>query len=380
MRHATSKKITVVGQTPPPFGGQTVMIQKMLEGDYGPIELCHVRMAFSKGMEEVGRFKVRKLFELGRVIAQIIKTRFTQRADVLWYPPASPDLVPVLRDLVILGTTRWLFRKTIFHFHAGGVADFEKELPAALRPLFRRAYARPDVAVRVSAFTPEDGKKLRAKQEYVVHNAVEDEYASYTNGRAPRNGCTAEANEGAPTVLLVGRLHREKGVMTLLEACRLLAEQGVAFRVRFVGKFETEAFEQKVRAFIERHGLTERIAFAGVLTGKPKLEAFASADVFCLPTHFETFGLVLVEALSFALPVVSTRTGGVPIVVQDEECGFLVPVEDAPALAEKLALLLQDAALRQTMGEKGRAHYLKHFTIETYHERLKEVFAAAVET
>ena len=368
-----SNKITVVGQTPPPFGGQTVMIQKMLEGDYGPIELCHVRMAFSKGMEEVGRFKVRKLVELGRVIAQIVKTRFAHRADVLWYPPASPHLVPVLRDLVILGATRWLFRKTIFYFHAGGVADFEEELPAVLRPLFRRAYARPDVAVRVSAFTPEDGKKLGAKREYVVHNAVEDAYPPYANGQA------AEDEEAPPTILFVGRLHREKGVTTLLEACRLLAEQGVTFRVQFVGKFETKAFEQEARAFIQRHGLAAHVTFAGVLTGARKLEAFAAADVFCLPTHFETFGLVLVEAFSFALPVVSTRTGGVPIVVQDEECGFLVPVEDASALAEKLALLLQDPALRQAMGEKGRARYLEHFTIEAYHERLKDVFATAVE-
>lgn len=363
-------KILVVGQTPPPHGGQTIMIQKMLEGDYGDVELCHVRMAFSRGMEEVGRFRIRKLFELVRIVARIVRVRFVEQADVLWYPPANPEMIPVLRDLAILGATRWLFRKTIFYFHAGGVADYYDELPAPLRPLYRVAYADPEAAIRLSEFTPEDGKKLGAKREYIVHNGVEDEYPAYVS--------TSLRDSGAPpTILFVGRLHEEKGVMTLLEACRLLADEDIAFRARLVGQFETEAYERDAKAFVRRHGLADSVRLPGVLTGASKLDAFASADIFCLPTHFETFGLVLVEALSFALPVVSTRTGGVPQVVTDE-CGFLVPVRDAPATAEKLALLLRNPALRRSMGKAGRERYLRCFTIEQYHKRLKDVFAEAV--
>lgn len=362
-------KVLIAGQTPPPHHGLSVMAEKMLEGRYAGVELCHVRMAFSEEIDDVGKPGLRKVAELARVIGAIVKARFVEGADVLWFPPAGPNYVPMIRDIAVLLSTRWLFRKTILHFHSGGVSELYERLPRLLRPLFRAAYFYPDAAVRISELAPEDGKRLRARQEFIVPNGIEDEY----------NGAERETRgEGRPTrILFVGTVRRSKGVMTLLRACRALAEQDVAFRADLMGQFISPAFEREARRFVREHQLGEHVTFLGVRTGQDKLRAFAAADLFCFPSYYpsETFGLVLVEAMSFELPIVATQWRGIPSVVgEDEACAFLVPTQDPAAVADRLKRLIDDPALRQRMGRRGRARFREHFTVERYQERMGEVF------
>lgn len=383
-------RILVVGQTPPPFHGQSIMIESMLDGDYGDIELYHVRMAFSQEMDQVGVWNIRKIGELVRIIGSILHARFVHGVRILYYPPAGPNIVPVLRDLAILIATRWAFAKTIFHFHAGGVSDLYGDLGYFLRFLFRMAYFRPDLAIRVSEYAPEDGKKIKAREECVVPNGVEDLGGRYVQGgrlipagQPAGKGAGGGAHgrrsqDGRPAHLLfVGALRESKGVMVLLEACGTLLERGIPFQANLVGGFESGEFGERVRDYVERQGLGECVTFLGALTGEEKLEAYGAADLFCFPTYYgaETFGVVLVEAMSFGLPVVATKWRGIPGIVEDGVSGFLVPIKDSAAVAVELEKLILDPALGRSMGAQGRGRYLERFTVDEYHRRLREAFA-----
>ncbi|MBK7083560.1 MAG: hypothetical protein IPH53_02365 [Flavobacteriales bacterium] len=77
-----------------------------------------MRLAFSEDMESVGKFQLGKVLVLFSTIARIFIARFRFHTPVLYYPPSGPNMVPVLRDLILLCATRWLFRHTVFHFHA----------------------------------------------------------------------------------------------------------------------------------------------------------------------------------------------------------------------------------------------------------------------
>jgi glycosyltransferase involved in cell wall biosynthesis len=369
--------ILVVGQTPPPLGGQAIMIEKMLKGSYGEeVRLVHVRMSFSRELDESGKFKIRKLPKFCWLMVRILVARFAQGADILYYPPASANRLAVWRDLAILISTRWSFRKTILHFHTGGLSDVYNSSSAWMRFLCRLAYFHPDVAIRLSEYTHEDGKAVRARREFVVPNGIEDESAAYFLGDRQRPGA-----EHPIRILFVNLLAEAKGVITLLEACHLLAKRGVHFQARFMGRFESPQFEQRVRQLVQESDLGGCISFLGVLSGQEKWEQFARVDIFCLPTHHEaeTFGVVLLEAMSFGLPVIASRWRGIPSVVQDGVCGFLVPVKDPVALAGRLEQLIRDPELRRTMGQEGRKRYLENFTIERFHDRMKAVFRAAAE-
>lgn len=349
------------------------MIAKLLEGRFSRIRLFHVRMAFSDDMESVGKFAVKKLWVLFTTVLHIWWARFRYRTPVLYYPPSGPNKVPVLRDIVLLCCTRWIFRKVVFHFHAGGVSGFEPELPAPFRPLFRFAYRKPALAIRTAPQNPEDGKVLGAKRSVVVPNGLED-----MRGTVPER----TAGPGEPlTILFTGVLIPSKGVRVLLEAFQRATGQGLDARLRLMGKWGDATFEQECRAFIAQHGLTDRVEFLGVKRDAEKFSCFAACDIFCFPSYFEaeSFGLVLVEAMQFAKPVVSTHWRGIPSVVADGKSGFLVPIQDAAAVADRLLALARDPELRQRMGAEGRRIFERDFTLEVFHRSMERELAALFE-
>ena len=368
--------VVVVGQTPPPFGGQAVMVEKMLRGDYSPVRLRHVRMAFSREMDEIGKFSSGKLVELLRVIGAIVYARFRYRAGILYYPPGGQNRLPIVRDMAILIATRWLFRKTVFHFHASGLADYYTQLSAPLRFLFRRAYFRPDAGIRLSELAPEDAKKLRAASEYIIPNGIEDCAPQLSGAGRAWPAASGHAAPSPVNILFVGVICESKGVEVLLAAARLLADRQSMFRLRIMGKFESQAYEERIRALVRERGLSGHVQFLGVLSGQEKHQAFASADIFAFPTFFEseTFSVVLVEALSYGLPVVATDWRAIGSIVEDDVCGFLVPIRDPQAVGEKIELLIRDPDLRASMGRAGRRRYENHFTLAKYHQRLRQVF------
>ncbi len=105
-------------------------------------------------------------------------------------------------------------------------------------------------------------------------------------------------------------------------------------------------------------------------------ELIAAADVIVCPSRFESLGMVHLESMAMARPVVSMNNGGPAETVLDSKTGYLVPAEDPAALADRVLALLRDADLRQRMGAAGRARALAHFTAAGYADQ----FAALVES
>lgn len=90
--------------------------------------------------------------------------------------------------------------------------------------------------------------------------------------------------------------------------------------------------------------------------------------------------MVAAEAACFGVPVVASRRGGLPEIVRDDVTGFLVNAEAPRELAEKLRLLIEDAALRERMGRAARLHAAQHFTQERMAEQMEAVFVGALES
>lgn len=176
---------------------------------------------------------------------------------------------------------------------------------------------------------------------------------------------------------IVGRIVPIKNFELFLQAARLVADRHP--ETEFVimgtkGHFADElAYYQSIVALTARLGLTRHVVFhtTPVPDLAPVLNTF---DIVVCSSHLETFGRVLVEAMALSKPVVATAVGGILEVVTDGEVGFLVPPNDAPALAEKIAQLLADAELRATMGRQGHARVLRHFDIQTLTRKWEQMY------
>lgn len=176
-------------------------------------------------------------------------------------------------------------------------------------------------------------------------------------------------------ILFVGRITVDKGVRELLAAFRTLKEKGSTAHLICVGPFDAERGRQ---GGISRDAI-DAIADTHVVGYTETPESFmATADILCLPSYREGFGTVVIEAAAMGVPTVGTNIYGLSDAVLHGETGVLVPVRNAPALAEALAELLEKKELRTAMGRAARARVEALFTsqvitgylVEEYHRLL----------
>ncbi len=359
-------RLLVIGQTPPPYGGQAIMIHKLVHATFEDVEIHHVRMNYSRAFHEVGRFSMRKIFHLLRVLLLSIYKVFRYNIQVIQYPPGATT-IPLLRDMVTLLVLRRLGRKLVLLFQASGLSEIASTWKGCRLWLFRKAFFYPEAAVQTSILNPPDGSFVRAKKIYVVPNGSEDEFEKYREKRQPH---------AVPVILYVGVVREDKGVNVLLEAAHLLKGWGHFFSVKVVGELVSEEYRKRLLTERSEKELENCFEFVGPKIGPEKWMLYRNADVFCFPSFFEaeSFGIVLVEAMMFELPVVSTRWRGIPSVVEDGVTGLLVEIKSPYHVAEALARLIKNESLRKSMGEHGRKRYLQEFTLEKHLERMREAF------
>src|SRR5215216_2256708 len=171
-----------------------------------------------------------------------------------------------------------------------------------------------------------------------------------------------------PRVLFVGRLAPQKGVGTLVEAAGLLKDPSA--QVLLVGdgperpKLEREA---------KRIGVGDRVRFLGFFAHDRLPAVLAHADLLVLPSLYEELGTVLLEAMQAALPIVASKTGGIPDVIEDGVNGMLVPPGEPEALARAIDLLLADRDLARRLSE-GAQQRAKDYDWEVLAERILRVY------
>jgi phosphatidylinositol alpha-mannosyltransferase len=167
----------------------------------------------------------------------------------------------------------------------------------------------------------------------------------------------ARWRDGTPNILYVGRFESRKGLTYLLKAHRTLRREGIDCRLLVVG---VGPQEREVRRYIATRRLGG-IELLGRVTEADKIRAFATADIFCSPaTGSESFGIVLLEAMASGTAIVCSDIHGYKGVVHRGEQALLVPPKDSDALAEALATLLRDPALRERMGQSGRERAVQY--------------------
>lgn len=181
--------------------------------------------------------------------------------------------------------------------------------------------------------------------------------------------------DGAPVVLYVGLLSRRKGVLDLIEAAR----QAVAKRpdVQFFLAGRDGGVRREVRRAIAAAGLTANVHLLGQRDDVPRL--LAACDLMVLPSWADPLPVAVLEAISLAVPVVATRSGGCSDMVIDGRTGRLVPPQAPSALAEAILELLADEPRRREMGRQGRRHFETHFTAAAHAARFAQVLDAAIE-
>ena len=125
--------------------------------------------------------------------------------------------------------------------------------------------------------------------------------------------------------------------------------------------------------------LDELSKYLGKRYGKLKDMAFDQADVFVLPSRYDCFPLVVLEAMQHSLPVITAREAGMQDMIDDGKTGFLIfPFDNAKDLAEKIEYLILHPSQRKEMGIKGRIKYEQHYTLSIFEQRLHNILSELI--
>jgi glycosyltransferase involved in cell wall biosynthesis len=173
-------------------------------------------------------------------------------------------------------------------------------------------------------------------------------------------------------ILLVGAPWRRKGVDVLIRAFQKLAPDFPQVKLRLLGYYpDREVLDELI-------GGSPQIEILKARPLPEVLELTSRAAIFALPSRCEGTPRVVLEAMAAGVPVVGSNVDGIPSYVRDGENGFLVPVNDVDALADRLRLLLSDEELRARMGSKGYEMAHTEFSERAYVERFVRMVAQAV--
>lgn len=175
--------------------------------------------------------------------------------------------------------------------------------------------------------------------------------------------------------LFVGRLHPIKRIELLIQACRILVDQGVACRVLIAGSGEAN-YEQKLRSLVQEFNLSDRVQFLGFVTGAQKTSLYQAADGAALASSHESFGYSAIEAMACATPIITTKAVNIWQELQSSG-GASIVEQEVRAIASAMAQLSADPSRRSEMGGRGRAWVFEMLNPYRIVEQYERMYAAA---
>jgi glycosyltransferase involved in cell wall biosynthesis len=324
--------------------------------------------------------KVLVLFPVAVAFAERMRQRGVTHVHAHWaiYPATAAYVISRLLDISCSFTA---------HAHDA----------TAIRTLMREKIRRAAFVVTCTAWT----------QSWLWHlvpdarNKILLNYHGVAVDRFVPNHTSRPGHPERFTVVSCGSLYPRKGFPYLLEACRLLRDRGCPVECVIVGE---GPMRTELQRFIDRHALGEQITLVGAVSPRNVMQYYRRADVFVLACITACLGWrdilsdpllglevgpaipfrpwmdgipnVLLEAMAMEVPVVSTRVGGIPELIESGQTGILVPEKNPEALATAIEQLLRDPVRRVAQGRRGREVVCQRFDRAQTIQQLVEIFAS----
>lgn len=359
-------RVLLVGKGAPDRGGIPSFLHDLRTGELSQLhELTFLNLAHT-GVPEAGRWSITNV---GRTLHDAWAVwRAAPGHDVVHLHSALAPATTVLRAglLVVAGRLRGC--AVVVHAHGGNIETWLLGRPARLLTRLAMAPAQLVVAVWTEGHRVLTGALGPRRVRYVANGVDATRFSP--RARTP----DGDAASGPPQVLYVGLLTGRKGVLDLLEASRMLREQGVDHELSLLGGVPDEGPEAAEPVLAAAGSAT----LLGTRAPEEMPDVYRAADVFCLPSWWEAMPLSVLEAMASGLPVVATEVGDVPRLVVHGGSGLVVPPQRPDLLAEALRRLLEDPSAVRSYGRAGRARVEEAYSSSVTAHAISELYAEAL--
>ena len=360
-------KVLYIVQLPPPVHGVSAMNKYVVNSAVINEQFFTrvIELKFSKSNHELEKVSFQKFIRLLVHGFRIFKTMWKFRPGLVYFT-LMPTGFGFYRDALYVFLLKLFSPTLVLHLHGKGI---QRQIAGSRlkRWLYRKVFHKTEV-ICLSTTLAADVAEIYNGSPHIVPNGIPLQAAM----TSPSEEKTPEK---VPQLLFLSNYIENKGVLVFLQALAILKEKGYRFSARLVGAPAHFSIETMNR-FLAQYELTDMAEIVGPRYDKEKYEEFRKADIFVFPTYNDAFPLVILEAMQFSLPVVSTDEGGIPDIVHNNETGFLVERRNPQMLAQKIAVLLENRERQREMGQEGYERFVSHFTLEHFERNLKSTLTA----
>lgn len=361
-------KILFIMHMPPPVHGAAMMGKYIHDSELinEKFECHYINPSLSTSVANVGKVSIGKIVFMVKNIINIIRKVKNIKPDLCYYTPTA-DGWGIYRDLIVLSLLKWQKQKIVLHMHNKGVRNFSNKHHFA-RWAYRRIFKNTHVILLAKELYPDI-------QEYVIEKNIY--YCPNGMPQTNLDGYERTSVHTPYTFLFLSNMIETKGVVEVLKACSILKSKGVKYVCNFVGKWSTVS-KERFEGLIKELGVESYVNYLGAKYNEDKISELRNADSLVFPTYYpgECFPLVLIEAMEYGLPCISTFEGGIPSLIDDGETGFLVQSKDTEALADKMLWLIEHQEEGLLMGKKGGNRFLENFTLDIFEHRMVDILSS----
>jgi len=360
-------KLIFVLKLPPPIHGSTKMNLVVARSEFlaNRIDRIILGQSISSDFNNLGRISVKKLFQVLSNYLILTKTLLKNKEIKHVYFSISPYGSAFIKDFFSICIIKFFKKEILFHLHGKGMREWSGNSKVK-KWIYRKTFKSSNVICLAKELVF-DVQYLSPKKIYIVPNGIEE----LVTLKDIKNRIT----NSIPNIVFLSNFIIDKGILVTLKALsELKCNFNSEFTFSIVGKNHDITADQ-IKSICRDLDILQELIYIGPLYDKEKFDHLLNSDILVFPTYYknETFGLVLLEAMQCALPVITCGEGGIPSVVDNRKSGFIVNSNDSKDLCEKLDLLVNNRNLRIEMGLHGRYLYESNFTIEKFEQNLYSV-------
>jgi len=354
------KKILFIMQLPPPVHGASVMNQLIKQSVLinESFECDYINLATAKNIDDLQKNRFNKYFLTLKIVFKALAKMFSKRYDYV-YITVFPYGPAFIKDSIVVLLTRLLGLKPLLHLHTYGFKQ-GSERSAAWKRYYKFVFKNVEV-ICLSKLLTADIEVIYKGKAYILANGIPQ--VNFEN--------KYKNNSDPVTLLFLSNLIIGKGILVLMDALELLCKKGIRFQFRIVGA-ERDVSYKELELLTASKGLAHRVSLVGARFGEEKHEEYRNAGIFLLPSNYDTFGLVLLEAMQFGVPCISTNIGGIPDVLGDGR-GLIIEEITPEALVKAIEYLIENPDVRKEMSGKGFNYFMNNFTDKIFEKRLSNI-------
>ena len=361
-----NKKILYFVQLPPPVHGVSIINEivfnnKIINQDF---EKKLVEIKFSEKIDELRKFSLLKLWIFFKTMFQLKFTLLKFKPDLVYFSIMSVG-TGFLRDALFALIIKSFGKKIIFHLHNRGIPYYNKKF---LYHLLYKAVFKNSTIIHLSNKLLETEIRplaIKGVKIYIVSNTIK-----------PHETSLRIYNNKKLSILFLSNYFPEKGLLLLLKAIKIMKNKYPQIRLNAYGASQSEDEDLEYMSFIKMNNLEDSIFIHGPVYGNEKKKVFEENDLFVFPSYFreECFPLSILEAMNAKMPIIATRIGAIPEMIENGEDGLLVDPLTSEQLAQRIEFLLNNLALRKKVGQNAYMKFKKNYSYTVFEKKMGEIF------